>query len=61
MFENDPSTEQVENLIAEDEVATLRDKVNEVHACLRKSVAVTWIFTGKYSMPLSEHLIPFRT
>lgn len=61
MFENDSITDEVMDLISEDEEKTLRHGVSEVPECLRDTPVPTWVFTGKYAMPCSEHLIPFRT
>ena len=61
MVENDYITDEVMDIISEDEEMTQRQGVAEVPECLRNTPVPTWVFTGKYAMPCSEHLIPFRT
>ena len=61
MFDNDSIADEVMDLISEDVEMTLRQEVTEVPECLRNTPVPTWVFTGKYAMPYSEHLIPFRT
>lgn len=61
MLDNENIMNEVMDLIAEDEEMTLRQGVTEVPECLRSTPVPTWVFTGKYAMPCSEHLIPFRT
>jgi len=60
MFEDNTSTVEVLKLIAEDEKLTLQNEAVEVPERLRITLIPTWIFTGQYAMPCSEHLIPFR-
>lgn len=61
MFENDYIMDEVRELICEDVKMTLRQEAAEVPECLRNIPVPTWVFTGQYAMPYSEHLIPFQT
>jgi len=61
MFTNEPHSDDVMDLIFEDQKATLRQKAYQVPERLRMNLFPSWAFTGKYAMPHSEHLIPFRT
>jgi hypothetical protein len=61
MFYNVPCTDEVIGLVLEDEASALREQAAEVRECLRNASVPTWVFYGKYAMPYSEHLIPFRT
>jgi len=60
MFETDSTADEAMRLIIEDEEATLLKEVSEVPVCLRHARYPTWILFGKYAMPHSEHLIPFK-
>jgi len=61
MFDNEPHNDDVMDLINEDRKTTLRLEATRVPKCLRSGLFPSWVFTGKYAMPHSEHLIPFRT
>lgn len=61
MFAKHSIAHEVMGLISKDGEMRLRQGVAEVPECLRNTPVRTWVFAGKYAMPCSEHLIPFRT
>ncbi len=59
MFENETST-AAEGLAPEDREVSLRRDASEARESARNTYVPSWVFVGKYAMPYSEHLIPFR-
>lgn len=59
MFENDSST-AVEGFVPEVREVSIRRDASEAVESARNTYVPTWVFVGKYAMPHSEHLIPFR-